>query len=123
MAEYTLRTLNSKDLFVLIRLVKKIGIDQLKNIIETKNINALIKKNGKDAEKVGIEIFLDLSSIIIDRLDACENEIYDLLERVSDKDRKELEEMDMDVFISMVIELFQKDDFKKAFTKVVSLFK
>lgn len=123
MAEYTLRTLNSKDLFVLIRLVKKIGIDQLKNIIETKNINALIKKNGKDAEKVGIEIFLDLSSIIIDRLDACENEIYDLLEQVSDKDRKELEEMDMDVFISMVIELFRKDDFKKAFTKVVSLFK
>lgn len=143
---YEFRTLNSKDLFLIIKLVKKIGLDNLSKVLDnehikdivnqfinvevtesdnTQNDNAENKSNENDAKflQIGMAIMLEVGQVIIERLDACENELYDLLEATSNIKKKELYTMDMDVFIGMVIEFVQKEDFQRAFQKVVSLFK
>lgn len=120
--KYELRTLKSTDLFVVIKLVKKIGLDNVSKALDSENIAQLIANNGNEAQ-VGMAVVLDIAQVVIDRLNDCEKEIYDLLAQVSNLSVKEVKELDMDEFVEMLIELIQKDDFKNTFTKVVSLFK
>ena len=129
---YEFRTLTSKDLFLIIKLVKKIGLDELAKVFEMKNIKSIIDMSVDTEEKevsdeniftVGLNIMLDIAQIIVERLDCCENEIYDLLSATSNLDKKQVQELDLDVFIEMIIEFVQLEDFHKLFTKVASLFK
>lgn len=120
--KYELRTLKSTDLFAVIKLVKKIGLDNVSKAFESENIAQLLANNGNEAQ-VGMAVVLDIAQVVIDRLNDCEKEIYDLLAQVSNLSVKEVKELDMDEFVEMLIELIQKDDFKNTFTKVVSLFK
>ena len=120
--KYELRTLKSTDLFAVIKLVKKIGLDNVSKAFESENIAQLLASNGNEAQ-VGMAVVLDIAQVVIDRLNDCEKEIYDLLSQVSNLSVKEVKELDMDEFVEMLIELIQKDDFKNTFTKVVSLFK
>lgn len=132
---YEFRTLTSKDLFLIIKLVKKIGLDELAKVFEMKNIKSIIDislrtEETEEAEYsneneyiVGLNIMLDVAQIIVERLDCCENEIYDLLSAASNLDKKQVQELDLDVFIEMIIDFVKLEDFQKLFTKVASLFK
>lgn len=134
---YEFRTLTSKDLFLIIKLVKKIGLDELAKVFEMKNIKSIIdtsvSEGKEDAEgteytddnifTVGLNIMLDIAQIVVERLDCCENEIYDVLSATSNLDKKQVQELDLDVFIEMIIDFVQLEDFHKLFTKVASLFK
>lgn len=132
---YEFRTLTSKDLFLIIKLVKKIGLDELAKVFEMKNIKSIIDislrtEKAEEAEYsneneyiVGLNIMLDVAQIIVERLDCCENEIYDLLSAASNLNKKQVQELDLDVFIEMIIDFVKLEDFQKLFTKVASLFK
>lgn len=132
---YEFRTLTSKDLFLIIKLVKKIGLDELAKVFEMKNIKSIIDislrtEEAEEAEYsneneyiVGLNIMLDVAQIIVERLDCCENEIYDLLSAASNLNKKQVQELDLDVFIEMIIDFVKLEDFQKLFTKVASLFK
>lgn len=119
--KYELRTLKSTDLFAVIKLVKKIGLDNVAKAFESENIVQLAKSG--DEAQVGMAVVLDIAQVVIDRLNDCEKEIYDLLAQVSNLSAKEIKDLEMDIFVEMLIDLIQKEDFKRAFTKVVSLFK
>lgn len=125
---YSFRTLSSEDMFLMFRILGKIGIKELKKCFEGDNLNALITtfkksgKNDKDLIAVGVAVGLDVVDILLCNLPKCEKEIYQLLAQTSDMPEDAIKK-DMILFTDMIVDFVKKEEFP-AFIKVVSrLFK
>lgn len=100
MAEYTLRNIAASDVFLMVKILKKAGI---------KNFAEMIQTSAKGQEAATGLQFVD---VILDRLPECENEIYNLLSALSGIPAEEIAKLDADVFIGMIYEVFQNPKFK-----------
>lgn len=125
---YSFRTLSSEDMFLMFKILGKIGIKELKKCFEGDTMNALMTnfkksgKNEKDLMAVGVAVGLDVVDILLCNLPKCEKEIYQLLAQTSNLTEEAIKK-DMILFTDMIIDFVKKDEFP-AFIKVVSrLFK
>ena len=139
--KYEFRKLNSRDLFMIIKLVKKIGLDNFSKVLEKGNIKEIVDKfTGKETKtttktskkaknketeyyQVGLAIGLEAGQVVIERLNECEDEIFEILSKTSNLEMKDLEEMPIDEFIEMIFDFVKLEDFQKLFQKAVSLLK
>lgn len=128
---YEFRKLKATDLFLVLNLVKKIGLNNLTKAYEN-GIDTIVKVNEKtnedaikptdeDYSKVGIAMF-NVFQVIIERISDCENEIYELLEATSNLSMEEIRNLDINTFIEMIKEFVLKKEFVDLFTQAVSLF-
>ena len=120
------KQLKSSDMFIMFKIINKIGLNEIKNQLEPKTIEKLVdsfKGKGKAKDKdslmysVGLSVSIEMVNVIIGNLPKCEDEIYTLLSRVSGKSKKEISELDMVTFTEYIVEFVKKDEFKD-FTKV-----
>lgn len=127
---YELRKLCAKDIFPMSKILAKIGIKEITKNFDLDNINEfaekLIQEKGDmeamsdaDIVAVGIPIALDVADVIFDNLSACEEYIYQLLSNLSGIPKKEISELPIDVFASMIIDVVKKEEFAD-FIKAVS---
>lgn len=122
---YVLRELQSKDVFLMSRIISKIGIKEFKSCFETEDVQKLIAEGADEAavEKIGLSVMVDIAGVVLSNVAHAEQDIYSFLADLSGKTAKDIAELDMVVFAEMIIEVVQKDQFKD-FIKVVSkLFK
>lgn len=119
-----LRKLVSRDIFPMCGILKKIGIKELKGAINGANIIELASENRKvNPETITLDIILDIAGIIIANLPQCEKELYAFLESIIVVDdetarknlRKDLENMPIDEFAQLIIDVINKDEFKDFF--------
>ena len=123
---YTFRKLNSTDMFLMFKIIGKIGINDFAKSFDKDTVKDLIK-NSKDAENVdtiaGISVALEMANIVVSSLPKCESEIYQMLSQTSNLEVEQIRELDFATFTEMVIDFVKKEEFKD-FIKVVSrLFK
>lgn len=127
---YTLRDLTGDDLFMMVGIVNKIGLDRLKSCMETVRVKDAIATlaNSKDeAEKekamssVGMMVMLEIVSAVLERLPDCKEEIYELLALVSGQKRDDIAHMKLIPLTRMVKEFFRKPEFPDFFTEVFEL--
>lgn len=129
---YTFRQLSTEDMFLMFRILGKIGVKEFKQCFEGDSLNTLIntfKNNeGNDVSAnsalmaIGVSVGFDAVDIILNNLPKCEKEICKLLSQVSGMDEAEIKK-DAILFTEMVIDFVKKEEFP-AFIKVVSrLFK
>lgn len=118
------KQLKSSDMFIMFKIINKIGLNEIKNQLEPKTIEKLVdsfKGKAKDKDSlmysVGLSVSIEMVNVIIGNLPKCEDEIYTLLSRVSGKSKKEISELDMVTFTEYIVEFIKKDEFKD-FTKV-----
>lgn len=120
------KQLKSSDMFIMFKIINKVGLNEIKNQLEPKTIEKLVdsfKGKGKAKDKdslmysVGLSVSIEMVNVIIGNLPKCEDEIYTLLSRVSGKSKKEISELDMVTFTEYIVEFVKKDEFKD-FTKV-----
>lgn len=131
---YTFRRLNSTDLFLMIKIISKIGLDELTQVFEGDAIKALIaqakqmksSENDEQTEQpknqnfvVGVGIALKLVNKILEHIPLCEQEIYTLLSKVSGMRAEEVQNLSIDVFMEMILDFIMKEEFKDFF-KVAS---
>lgn len=127
---YELRKLCSRDIFPMSKIISKIGIKEITKNFDFDNIRELVEKlieekgnkeemSEADVVAVGIPIVLDVADVIFENLSACEEHIYHLLSNLSGMTKKDIAELPMDVFASMIIDVIKKEEFKD-FTKAVS---
>lgn len=131
---YTFRRLNSTDLFLMIKIISKIGLDELTQVFEGDAIKALIaqakqmksSENDEQTEQpknqnfvVGVGIALKLVNKILEHIPLCEQEIYTMLSRVSGMSVEEVQNLSIDVFMEMILDFIMKEEFKDFF-KVAS---
>jgi len=129
---YTFRKLNSTDLFPMITIISKIGLDELTSVFEGDALKEIIKKfmpnkneNADEESKkgnqvlVGINVTLKIVNKILEHIPTCETEIYTLLANVSGMNIQAVKALDLDVFMEMLIDFVTKEEFK-SFFKVAS---
>lgn len=126
--EYKLRKLKATDAFLIIKLINKFGVMEFKKCFNAKDIAKLAEnKEGLSkeelTEEVGFNIILSCCEVIFANIGKCENEIFEFLVSVSNLNRKQVESLSLAELAQMIIEIFQKDEFKDFFKVVSGLLK
>lgn len=126
---YTFRKLNSTDMFLMFKIIGKIGVNEFTACFERDTVKQMIATVTGNASAdnattmVGISVMLEMANVIIGNLPKCEMEIYQMLSNVSGLPVKRVKELDFVTFTEMVIDFVKKEEFRD-FIKVVSrLFK
>ena len=109
------------------RLLNKIGIKELKDNESLKNTIFMFMggtANGKiDVQKIGIDIFLEIASLITECIPKCENELYALLASVAEVSVEDIKTQSPAVTFEMIVDFVKKEEFKDFFKVVSKLFK
>lgn len=124
---YNFRKLTSGDIFLMTKILGKIGIRQFKGIFEGEALDALIQtfkkqKSDEALMQIGVSIGFEGIDIIMGNLHKCEDDLYDLLSAVSGVPVSEIE-ADALLFMEMLIDFFKKPEFPDFFKVVSKLFK
>lgn len=120
---YTLRMLKADDMFMVLRIINKIGLSELKKCFDGETVRKAIADAGKEQESdlaaaVGMQIMLDVASLVVERLPECRKELYQFLASLSGMKEQEIADLPMGTFAGMVMDVLHKDEFSDFFTQV-----
>ena len=130
---YTFRTLGGGDVFLMFRIIGKIGVKEFNACFEHDGIKHLVAAmmgekmaNAEDEPSVSvtyISVVLEVADVIFRNLPKCEDEIFQMLSNTSNLSVAQVKKLNLAQFTEMVIDFIKKEEFKD-FIKVVSkLFK
>jgi hypothetical protein len=130
---YELRGLKACDFFLVTRILSKIGVKEFKTCFENEDIKAAImnvmdnQEGGAIADSavasIGVSVVLDIASVVLERMEDCEKDIYKLLSRLSGLKETEIADLPMADFGEMVMTVIKHEDFRDFFTAVIKQFK
>ena len=122
---YTLRELRADDIFLTVRVINKIGLDRLKKCMEAQGVKAameIMTNNEADTpakeaamNRIGLAVMLEIAGAVLERLPDCRNEIYTLLAVLSGTSEEYIGRLPSGVFMSMVMDVIKKDEWKDFF--------
>ncbi|MCI8358064.1 MAG: hypothetical protein HFI51_07950 [Lachnospiraceae bacterium] len=121
---YELRMLKDKDLFPLLKILKKIGIKDFKDafIQSWSDKQAVNVEKAEDTVKnVGILTAFDIADILLGNLEKAEKEIYSLWSDISGIPVDEMKEMEFGTLPLMIYDTFSNVR-NASFFKVLSKF-
>lgn len=126
---YTLRALCAKDVFPMVKIIRKIGLKDIGKAFDPDEIKAITESVSEEenatvdsiAETVGIAVVLKIVDVILENLEAVEQEIFGFLGGLAGMTADEVGSLPMDVFFEMLVDTFQSKEFV-GFMKVVSRF-
>lgn len=124
---YTLRNLKADDMFVMLKIINKIGLKEVRacfNSVELKQ--AISNKEGADESvvaAVGMQVMFDVAALLVERLPECKTELYAFLASLSGMKEKEIAELSMVAFYDMIVDVFKQESFKDFFQHVIGSFK
>lgn len=130
--KFELRALKASDFFLVTRILSKIGVKEFKGIVESDEIKDAIRKmadnqSGEIAEadvaSIGMTVVFDIASVVLDRMESCEKEIYKLLANLSGMKETEIADLPLADFGEMVISVIKHEGFRDFFTAVIKQFK
>lgn len=131
---YTFRKLGGEDVFLMFKIIGKIGVKEFNACFENEGIKNLLmtmmgeqKEEGEEESQsvsvTYIAVILEVADVIFKNIPKCENEIFQMLSQTSDLSVEQVKKLDFAQFTEMVIDFIKKEEFKD-FIKVVSkLFK
>lgn len=122
---YTFRTLQATDVFLMFKILGKIGINEFAECFGKESVQKMFSTlTGEQAvanftQTMGIAITLEVVNVILGNLPKCEQEIFQMLSNTSNLSVEQVKKLDFPTFTAMVIDFVKKDEFKD-FIKVVS---
>ena len=127
---YEFRRLQAPDLFLIVRVISKLGLKRFKGLLnddDTQSFISGITAGKEDREEthnvVGVALALDIAQIILEGLNVCEHDIYQLLSNVSNLSYEQVIELDIGDFAEMVMDFVMKEEFADFFTRASKLLK
>ena len=116
---YTLRELKADDIFLVVKIINKIGVKELKGCFSSPEVRTAISgaANGKevDMSAVGMTVMMEIAGVVLEHLPECKNDIYALLAALSGKTKEEIADLNSGTFVKMVMDVIRKDEFKDFF--------
>lgn len=97
---YTLRELKDKDLFPMLKILKKVGIREFKDAF------VQVATGEKSIKDIGILAAFDIVDILIGNLEKAEDEIYALWADISGMDIGDMKELEFGTLPLMIIDTF-----------------
>ena len=134
---YTFRLLGAPDIFLMSKIIQKIGVKEFKAVIDIDGFLSFVMDAFNDAKKektegenestdivsIGIGVAVDLADIILGNLHKCEEDIYRLLAQTSNLSVETIKAPGNAVlFIEMLIDFLKKEEFRDFFKAVSKLF-
>lgn len=115
--KWQFRQLKGKDIFLMLPVLKKIGINNLKKCFNGDLIKGIVAENKDKGREAQIEAatmgaMLEFGQVLIEGLDGCEDAIYNLLAGVSNLTYKEVADLGFLELPEMIIDFVKKDEFK-----------
>jgi hypothetical protein len=122
--KWEFRALNSRDVFPMMRIISKIGINEFTAVLDHDAVkkavfSAVDGSASDDSSVVGLTVILEAVNVIAGNLPKCENEIYTLLASTSNLDRDTIMNLGMVDFLEMCVDFVQKEEFRD-FIRVAS---
>lgn len=119
---YTFRTLQATDVFLMFKILGKIGINEFAESFGKESVQKMLTaENGMAdfARTAGIAVTLEVVNVILGNLPKCEREIFEMLSTTSNLSVEQVKKLDFPTFTEMVIDFIKKPEFRD-FIKVVS---
>lgn len=121
---WTFRRLRSVDVFPMLKILSKIGVNSFTGCFEKDSVKGMLAnmtagERNAAASAVGFSVFLEIANVIFCNLPKCENEIFKLLADTSNLEEKQIRDMDFVDFTEMIMDFIRKEEFPD-FIKVVS---
>lgn len=122
--KYELRNPKADDMFLMFRILSRVGVKNLKNCFNTGDVMAAIRGEGKkDSEAIGLSVALEIASVLMEHLDDAKKDIFAFLSNLSGMKASEIAALEMADFAQMVIEVIQLEGFRDFFQRVSALLK
>lgn len=118
---YVLRTLKDKDLFPMLKILKKIGIKDFKDAFIQRRSDKQAADGEEVVKNIGILTAFDIADILLGNLEKAEIEIYALWSDISGIPTDEMKEMEFGTLPLMVMDTFSNVR-NSSFFKVLSKF-
>jgi len=99
---YSLRKLKDGDLFKLLKIFKKIGIKEFKEVF------IQVASGEKTVKQIGIMAVFDIADVLICNIPKAEEEIYDLWSDLSGYPPEEIKEMEFGTLPLMIADTFSE---------------
>lgn len=116
---YYLRNLEADDAFLVVSVINKIGLKELKGCVKAPEVRAAIKSgidgNDVDLSAVGVTVMMEIACVILEHLPECKREIYALLAALSGMKESEIAKLPFKTFIRMVKDVIGKQEFADFF--------
>lgn len=128
---YQFRMLSSRDVFLMFKIISKIGINEFMDCFDKggvmsviQNLTAEERETDSGAMLAAASVLLEVANVIMGNLHKCEEDVYQLLATTSNMTVEQITaEGNGVMFVEMVIDFIKKPEFPD-FIKVVSrLFK
>ena len=129
---YTFRTLGGGDVFLMFKIIGKIGVkefnacfehDGIKHLVAAVMGEKVVEKDEPSVSVTYISVVLEVADVIFRNLPKCEDEIFQMLSQTSNLTVAQVKKLPLAQFTEMVIDFIKKEEFRD-FIKVVSkLFK
>lgn len=138
-----LRELKAKDILPMVKILQKIGLKQIREMLTLDKIKELMtamksedqkqddpdqQEDQKQEEKIdgrtilGFNLIMEVVGLILDNLPACESDIYKFIGSVSSLTPEEVADLPLGEFTDIIVRILKDDgfsDFFKAVSKLV----
>lgn len=129
---YTFRPLGGEDVFLMFKIIGKIGVKEFNACFENDGIKHLVagmmgeKALQADEASVSvtyISVILEVADVLFNNIAKCENEIFQMLSQTSNLSVAQVKKLPLAQFTEMVIDFIKKEEFRDFIEVVSRLFK
>lgn len=117
--KFELRNPKADDMFLMFRILSKVGVKNLKNCFNANDVMAAVKGNNKNgAEAVGLSVAFEIAGVIMEHIDDAKKDIYAFLSNLSGMKVADIANLEMAEFAQLVIEVIKLEGFRDFFQRV-----
>ena len=123
--KWKFRKLIATDLWLITPIIKKIGVNNIRKCFQGDIVKELVAEkvagNENTESQLNAALFgatFELLQIIVEGADSCKDDLFNLLEKTSNLERKEIEALDIMDLPLMVYDFIRNDDFRGIAKKV-----
>ena len=135
---YELRKLCADDIFPMVNIISKIGIENMADCFDAKEMadimnsvdSTLDEADGKESsdnamadvltKQIGIKVIMKLVGLLLKNLGKIKIELYQFLSGMTEK---EIAALPLGTFTQMIVDVFKKEEFSDFFQVVSGLLK
>lgn len=126
--KYELKTLDANDIFPMVNLINKFGIENFKKVLANLDFKKIVDKDGnvnmnQIGAIVGINIALDVVAIVFANLHKCEDEFFAFLARITYLEEEVARKIPLDELAQIIVDFVHKKELRGFFSVVSKLLK
>ena len=115
-----MRKIVTSDIFTMVRIIRKIGLDDIKSYIGALSDVKISKEKG--IRETGAEIFMDIICSALEKLPEIEADLCGFIGGICEKKAEEIEALPPAEFVDIIYEIVHKEEFGNFFTAVSRFF-